>query len=132
MPALSFQKIVSQAELLNSTLKPRLIELPHLQGESEDIDELLTDVKGLSQEQETLRGRLKEITRLRREAERRGTELRSRVVAQLKGKLGFTNENLLAYGITPHKRDRKKPTPKKAPLVAATQDSESGSSSTEQ
>jgi hypothetical protein len=47
------QKIVSQAELLNSTLKPRLLELPHLQGESEDIDGLLTDVKGLSQEQET-------------------------------------------------------------------------------
>jgi hypothetical protein len=86
----------------------------------------------LSQEQEALRGRLKEITRLRREAERRGTELRSRVVAQLKGKLGFTNENLLAYGITPHKRDRKKPTSKRAPPAAATQDAESGSSSTEQ
>jgi hypothetical protein len=123
MPALSFQKIVTQAELMNTTLKPQLAEMPHLTGESEAIDQLLTDVKALGQEQETLKGRLKEITRLRKEAERRGTDLRSRVAAQLKGKLGFANENLLAYGITPRKRERKSPT-RKAPVSAAAQSTE--------
>lgn len=119
MPALSFQKIVSLAELLNIALKPRLAEMSFLQSESTDIDELLVEVKALDQEQEELRGRLKEITRLRQEAESRATDLRSRVAAQLRGKLGFTNENLLAFGIPPRKRNRKKPTPKAPPPEVA-------------
>jgi hypothetical protein len=115
MPSQSFQKIVSLSELLNTTLKQQLTEMPHLKGESEELDQLITDVKGLDQEQETLRGRLLEIVRKRKEAERRGNDLRSRVAAQLRGKLGFTNENLLAYGIKPRKRERKKPTKKQVP-----------------
>jgi hypothetical protein len=62
-----------------------------------------------------LRGRLQEITRLRREAELRSQDLRSRIVAQLRGKLGFKNENLLGYGINPRKKVRKKLEKKKAP-----------------
>jgi hypothetical protein len=73
------------------------------------------NVKALDQEQETLTGRLREVTRLRQEAELSSNDLRSRLAAQLKGKLGFTNENLRAYGIPPRKRDRKKPTKKQAP-----------------
>jgi hypothetical protein len=115
MPSQSFQKIVSLTELLNSTLKQQLTEMPHLKGESEDLDKLITEVKALDQEQETLRGRLKEIVRLRQDAERRGTDLRSRVAAQLQGKLGFTNENLLGFGIKPRKRERKKSTRKVKP-----------------
>lgn len=115
MPGVSFQKIVSMAELLNATLKERLTEMPHLKGESDELEQFLGEVKGLSQEQETLRGRLREIVRLRQEAERHGAELHSRVAAQLKGKLGFTNENLMAYGITPRKRERKKPEKHRAP-----------------
>jgi len=115
MPGLSFRKIVSMSELLNATLKPQLTEMPHLKPESDDLDKLLEDVKSLDQEQQTLRGRLAEITRLRKEAEQRGTDLRSRVVAQVRGKLGFTNENLLAFGIQPRKRPRKKPTQQETP-----------------
>ena len=117
MPGLSFQKIVSLSEQLNTALKPQLTDMPHLQGESDDIDAFLTEVKSLGNEQEALTGRLREITRLRRAAEQRGTDLRSRVAAQIQGKLGFTNENLLAYGITPRKRERKKPTKKQTPLA---------------
>jgi len=113
MPTLSFQKIVTLADLLNETLKAKLAEMPHLTQESEDIDSLLTEVRTLDREQETLTGRLREIVRLRRAAEKRGYELRSRVAAQIQGKLGFTNENLRAFGITPRKTERKKPSPKK-------------------
>jgi hypothetical protein len=109
MPGQSFRKIVSLSELLNATLKPQLTEMPHLKTESDDLEKLITDVKGLDQEQQALKGRLAEMTRLRKEAEQRGTDLRSRVVAQVRGKLGFTNENLLAFGIPPRKRSRKKP-----------------------
>src|SRR4028119_2102609 len=91
------------------TLKPQLEELPHLKEESIGLDELIVELKGLDQEQQTLRGRLKEITRLRQEAELRGQQLRSRIAAQLRGKLGFKNENLTAFGIIPRKRVMRRP-----------------------
>lgn len=72
-----------------------------------------------------LKGRLKEITRLRQEAERRGQALRSRIVAQLQGKLGFTNENLLAFGITPRKAGRRRAAPE-SPATALKKDAAQG------
>lgn len=109
MPGLSFRKIISLSELLNTSLKPQLTDMPHLKQDSDDLDQLITNAKSLDQEQQSLTGRLREIIRLRKEAEQNSNDLRSRVAAQLRGKLGFTNENLLAYGITPRKRTRKKP-----------------------
>lgn len=117
MPGISFQKIVADCELLNSTLKPQLTEMPHLQDESTGLDALIEEAKTLSNEQQVLSGRLREITRLRRETELRSQDLRSRIVAQLRGKLGFTNENLLGYGIAPRKRVRKKLETKKPPAA---------------
>ena len=115
MPGISFQKIVTDCELLNTTLKPQLTEMPHLQDESTGLDTLIVEAKALLNEQEVLRGRLREITRLRREAELRSQDLRSRIVAQIRGKLGFKNENLLGYGIVPRKKGRKKPEKRQAP-----------------
>jgi hypothetical protein len=109
MPGKSFQTITSFCELLNSKLKPQLKDLPHLQDESTQLDSLIARTKSLDGEQQDLVGRLREITRLRRESELEGQDLRSRVVAQLRGKLGFKNENLIGFGILPRKRNRKKP-----------------------
>ncbi len=125
MPGLSFQKIVSYCELLNATLKAYLAELPHLQPESESLDDLIAEVKELDQEQQELKGRAREVTRRRQEAELRGQDLRSRVVAQLRGKLGFTNESLYAFGIIPRKRTRRRPTPKPEQPPPTTEDSPS-------
>lgn len=108
MPGLSQQKTVAYCELLSTTLKQHLEEMPHLKDESEGLDGTIVELKGLSNEQEALRGRSREITRLRREAERRSQQLRSRIVAQLQGKLGFTNESLMAFGITPRKTVRRR------------------------
>ena len=120
MPGQSFQKIVSFCELLNATLKPQLTEMPHLQDESTELDALVTQAKSLDNEQQVLRGRLREITRLRREAELHGQDLRSRIAAQLRGKMGFANENLLGFGISPRKRTRKKPEKQPEPTPAPT------------
>jgi chromosome segregation ATPase len=110
MPGLSYQKIVAFCELLSAKLKLLLGEMPHLKEESESLDGMIVELKGLSHEQEDLKGRLREMTRLRREAEQRSQELRSRIVAQLQGKLGFTNENLIAFGINPRKTRRRRAT----------------------
>ena len=107
MPGISFRKIVSSCELLNANLKPQLKDMPHLQDESEQLDALITRVKSLDNEQQVLVGRMRELTRLRRESELEGQDLRSRVAAQLRGKLGFKNETLLGFGIPPRKKSRK-------------------------
>ena len=108
MPGIVYQKTVAYCELLSTTLKPQLEDLPHLKDESESLDTLIVELKDLDSQQQALRARLREIIRLRQEAERRGRSLRSRIAAQLQGKLGFTNENLLAFGITPRKPGRRR------------------------
>jgi hypothetical protein len=108
MPGQSFQKIVAYCELLESKLTPLLPEMPHLTDESESLGTLVGELKGLSHEQEDLKARLREMTRRRREAERKSRDLRGRIVAQLQGKLGFTNENLIAFGIIPRKTVRRR------------------------
>jgi hypothetical protein len=108
MPGLLFQKIITSSELLSATLKPQLEALPHLREESASLDELIVELKALDTEQQTFKGRFKEIIRQRQDAERRGQKLRSRIIAQIQGKLGFTNENLHAFGITPRKTTRRR------------------------
>lgn len=108
MPSISFQKIVGDCELLSSNLKPHLPEMPLLQEESDALGALIEKAKALGNEQEVLTGRLREITRLRREAQLESQDMRSRLASLLRGKLGFTNENLLGFGVPPRKRVRKK------------------------
>ncbi|HEX3553512.1 MAG TPA: hypothetical protein VIA62_09815 [Thermoanaerobaculia bacterium] len=121
MPGISFRKIVSFCELLSANLKPLLKDMPHLQDESIQLDTLITRAKSLDNEQQVTVGRLREITRLRRESELEGQDLRSRVAAQLRGKLGFKNETLLGFGIPLRKQSRKaKQTPAPTPPPATT------------
>ena len=108
MPGLSQQKTTAYCELLSTTLKAFLDQVPHLKEESATLDVLIVELKSLSNEQEAIRGRSREVTRLRKGAEKRSQELRSRIVAQLQGKLGFSNESLMAFGITPRKTVRRR------------------------
>src|SRR5436305_7323126 len=121
MPGISFRKIVSFCELLSANLKPLLKDMPHLQDESIQLHTLNGRAKSLANEQDVVVGRQREITRLRRESELEGQDLRSRVVAQLRGKLGFKNESLLGFGIPLRKQSRKaKQTPTPTPPAATT------------
>ena len=108
MATTSFQKIVGDCELLTSNLRPLLTEMPLLQEESDALEALIARAKSLGNEQKVLTGRLREITRLRQEAQRESNDMRSRIAALLRGKLGFQNESLLGFGVPPRKRSRKK------------------------
>ncbi|HEX9943355.1 MAG TPA: hypothetical protein VGG03_15155 [Thermoanaerobaculia bacterium] len=110
MAGIAFAKIVADCELLKATLEPLLAEMPHLTPEHGELEAFLKDVQSLHNRQQELTGQLRQATRLRREAEQRGLDLRGRVAAQLRGKLGFKNEQLLKFGIPPRrKRVRRKP-----------------------
>ncbi len=105
----SYEKIVSDCELLKEALVPLLGEVPHLNAENTELEAFLSEIKSLRTRQKELTSQLREVVRLRREAETRGEDLRSRVAAQLRGKLGFKSEQLLKFGIPPRrKRARRK------------------------
>ena len=120
MATTSFQKIIGDCELLTSNLRPLLTEMPLLQEESEALEALMARAKSLGNEQQVLTGRLREITRLRIEAQRESNDMRSRVAALLRGKLGFKNETLIGFGIPPRKRSRKKSEPQVTPQPTPT------------
>jgi hypothetical protein len=104
MAGISFAKTVADCELLMRALEPLLAGMPHLSGEHAELGEFLDEVKILNLRQSDLTGALRQVTRLRRAAELRGQDLRSRVAAQIRGKLGFTNQELLKFGIAPRRK----------------------------
>ncbi|HYO11786.1 MAG TPA: hypothetical protein VE685_01155 [Thermoanaerobaculia bacterium] len=107
MPGISFARTVSDCELMKAALEPLLGEMPHLAAEHEELGAFLDHVRELGRQQEDLKGQLRQMTRLRQEAERQGQDLRSRVAAQLRGKLGFKNETLLRFGVPPRRQRRR-------------------------
>lgn len=107
MPGISFARTVSDCELMKSALEPLLGEMPHLTPEHDELGTFLDHVRDLGRQQEDLKGQLRQMTRLRQEAERQGQDLRSRVAAQLRGKLGFKNETLLKFGVPPRRQRRR-------------------------
>lgn len=116
-----FAKIFTDCLLLRSSLEPLLPEMPHLSPEYGDLVEFLDIAGSLNARQQELTGELRRIVRLRQEAELRGLDLRSRVAFQLRGKLGFTNEQLLSFGLTPRRKPRRRETeePEPAPEIPA-------------
>jgi hypothetical protein len=104
----SFEKVVTECELVKAALESLLTDMPHLTQEHADLSAFLVDVKSLNTRQKELTGQVRQVTRQRRETALRGVDLRSRVAAQLRGKLGFKNEQLLKFGIPPRRKKHKK------------------------
>jgi hypothetical protein len=119
MPGISFARMTSDCELMKAALEPLLTEMPHLAAEHDELGTFLTRARDLGFQQENLKGQLRQVTRLRQELERQGQDLRSRVAAQLRGKLGFKNETLLQFGVPPRRQRRRPEVSLKKPAAAA-------------
>jgi hypothetical protein len=117
MPGITFAKTVATCELLKSALEPLLEQMPHLAAEHTELEAFLDEVKTLNVRQNDLTGALRQVVQRRREAELRGQDLRSRVAAQIRGKLGFKNGELLKFGITPRRKPRRKSDDGEAPGI---------------
>jgi hypothetical protein len=104
MAGIAFSTIVADCKLMKTALDSLVQEMPHLAPEHTDLDGFLNEVDTLNARQQQLTGELRQTVRQRKEAQRRGTDLRSRVAAQLRGKLGFTNEQLLKFGVPPRRK----------------------------
>lgn len=115
-------KTVVNWQLLNDNIKPHLAEMPQVQPIAVELEALIAEVRAIDNEQEVARGRLRELTRRRRDAEKKGEGLRRRVAAHLRGTFGFSSEQLIQFGINPRpttRRSRKKTEPPAPPAESA-------------
>lgn len=87
-------------QLLNDNIKPHLAEMPQVQPIAVELEALIAEIRALDNEQEVARMRFRELTRRRRDAEKKGEALRRRVAAHLRGTFGFTSEQLIQFGST--------------------------------
>lgn len=101
-------------KVVHTNLTPHLQEMPHLQPLHTSMQELIAEAEAHDAEQETVRGRLRELSAKKRDIERRGQSLRSRLAAHLRGTFGYTSEQLIQFGLNPLKTTgRKRPERKK-------------------
>ncbi len=117
--AVTFRNKFGSWILLNDALKQRLAEMPDLVEGQAQLEALIVEAQGLASRQEELRGELSKVFRRRQEAEAAGEELRQRLFAAVQYKLGFKDEDLRAFGVTPRKRRRKSASPAPAPEAPA-------------
>jgi hypothetical protein len=123
MPESSFaDKMVAWEQLINSA-RPHLDEMPHLAAEIDALQTLIPEAKARELEQEAHRARFHEATRLREDAEKRGIDLRNRLVAKLQGHFGPKSERLREFGIHPRLPRRRRQTEEERSARAAKKES---------
>jgi hypothetical protein len=91
-------------DLLNSNVEEHLADMPQVQPLHTELKSMAGEVRALDNEQEEVRSRLRDIVQRRRELERRGELVRRRIEAHLRGTFGFTNEQLIKFGVKPRPR----------------------------
>lgn len=115
--AVTFRNKVGGWELVTDAIKARQSDLPDLAEARAELESLIAQAKTLSVQQQEQFADLKKTVRLRREMETRGEDLRQRLFAALRFRLGFTDEALHKFGVKP-RRPRRKPEEAPAPQPA--------------
>jgi hypothetical protein len=123
-----FSTRVRSWDLLNENVKPHLTDMPQVQPLQAELQGLLDEARGIDNEQEDMRAKLRDLVHRRQEVERKGETVRRRVEAHLRGTYGYTAEQLIKFGVKPRPRViRRKPaeaeTPP-APTVKAPQEAQ--------
>jgi hypothetical protein len=85
--------------LVNNLKESGLI--PHVSEELTELEALLAEARGHQDRQEHYRSQSRQVTAVLRKLATKGDDLRSRIGANLQGKVGFRNEELIRYGFKP-------------------------------
>lgn len=110
MPRKAFSENNTNWELLNTRLKERAAELPHLQAQRAELEAAMERTKALKTEHMGLTAETLRVARELREAVAVASKLESRLRSLLKGTIGDTNEQLFEFGMHPRRpRRRKRP-----------------------
>jgi hypothetical protein len=113
-----FGRTMTRWRLLLENVKPHLAGMPHIQVLVAELEALVAEAERLDAEQEIARGKLRELIRLRRDAEKRGEGVRRRVGSHLKGTFGFTSEQLIQFGLNPRPSRNRSRKPAEPPVTA--------------
>jgi hypothetical protein len=108
-------------DLLNENVKPHLSEMPQVQPLQAELQGILDEVRGIDNEQEEARSKLRDLVRRRQELERLGEIIRRRMQAHLRGTYGYTNEQLIKFGVKPRPRVIRKKKSPETPAASTTQ-----------
>lgn len=108
MPRKAFSENNMNWEQLNTRLKERADELPHLQAQRAELEAALERTKALKAEHMGLTAETLRVARELREAVAHASKLESRLRSLLKGTMGDTNEQLYEFGIQPRRPRRRK------------------------
>ena len=98
---------VNSWDVLVTSLEARLAEWPFMRPLYDELLGLISESRAVVLQQEEARAQFHEAIGKRRDLEKRGVELRTRIAAFLKAQLGFRNEQLRKFGLSPLARRRK-------------------------
>lgn len=94
-------------DVLVKTLETKVEEWSFLRPLYQELLALVEESKAIVVQQEAARAQLHDSIGKRRALEKRGAELRTRLAAHLKAQLGFRNEQLRQFGLSPLVRTRR-------------------------
>jgi hypothetical protein len=97
----SYSGKINAWEVLVTSLLARLAEWPFLEPLYNELVALVADLRVIVLQQEAARAQFHEAVGRRQELERRGADLRTRLAAHLKAQLGFRNDQLRQFGLSP-------------------------------
>jgi hypothetical protein len=104
MPERTFPELIGDLDVLNTNLKARLGEVPHLGGLQATLEAWVIEARSLESQQEVFTARLREVNEQRRAAAARGTALRSQVRDALSGHYGPKSQTMREFGFLPRGR----------------------------
>ena len=118
-----FGRKITNWELVNTNLQPHLAEMTQVKPLADELAAVIDEAWSIDSELETSRGKKQELTRRRKDAEKKGEALRRRISSILRGGFGFTSEQLIQFGVTPARTGRrpKRASQKSSEGVAPTQ-----------
>jgi hypothetical protein len=108
MPRKAFSANHTSWDLLNTRIKERAAEFPHLESQRTELETAMERVMALKVEHRTLTGETLRVARELREAVADASKLESRLRSLLKGTIGDTSEQLFEFGVHPRRPRRKK------------------------
>jgi hypothetical protein len=88
-------------DVMVSNLKPSLPEMPFVADDLEELEEVLAQTRALEALKADLRSQARQASAKIKVMLRKGDSLRSRLGANLQGKLGFSDPTLAKYGVRP-------------------------------
>jgi hypothetical protein len=108
MPTPSRREKLVAWEVLSTSLKSQLTEIPQMADDQAALERLVAQAQELEVQQGRRLADLREINARRRELEKDGDVLRERMAAGLRHKLGVDNKRLLEFGLKPKPEQRRK------------------------